>query len=139
MAKPSLKERLKAHFAEYGTIALYTYIALSILTIAGFSIAIGAGIEPSSASGVLGVIGAAWLAAKATMPIRILITLGITPVIATIVNKRKAKKAAKSEDASSESGKSESAKSESAKSERAKSESDDAAKGENPGAAPLEH
>ena len=73
--------------AEYGKIALYTYLVLSLSTIVGFSIAIGAGVEPSSASGVLGVIGAGWIASKATMPLRILATLGLTPVVAAVVRK----------------------------------------------------
>jgi hypothetical protein len=94
MPKPTLKERLKAHFAEYGKVAIWTYLVLSLLTIIGFSIAIGIGVDPVSATGVLGVIGAGWLAAKATLPIRILITLGITPPIAALVVRRKAKKAA---------------------------------------------
>lgn len=87
--KPSLKQRLAAQFRDYGSIAIVTYLVLSVLTIVGFSIAIGVGVEPSSATGLFGVIGAGWLAAKATMPIRILITLGLTPVIAAIVRRRK--------------------------------------------------
>jgi hypothetical protein len=86
-AKPALKERLSAHFNEYGTIAIVTYFSLSILTIIGFSIAIGIGWEPSTATGVLGVIFAGWVAAKATLPIRILITLGLTPVVALVVTR----------------------------------------------------
>lgn len=91
--KLSLKERLKAHFEEYGKIALYTYLALSLAAIIGFSIAIGMGVSPSDATGVLGVIGAGWLAAKATMPLRILATLGLTPLIAALLNRRKPKPA----------------------------------------------
>jgi hypothetical protein len=87
--KPTLKQRLKASFVEYPKVAIYTYLVLSILTIAGFSIAIAVGAEPSSATGVLGVIGAGWLAAKATMPIRILIVLAITPPIAALVHRRR--------------------------------------------------
>jgi len=87
--KRTLKERLKALFADYGKIAIYTYFTLSILTIAGFAIAIGFGVGPTSASGVLGCIGAGWVAGKATMPLRILATLAITPLIAMLVRKRK--------------------------------------------------
>ena len=87
--KRTLKERLKAQFAEYGKIAIYTYLTMSVLTIAGFSIAIGLGVAPSSATGVLGVIGAGWVAAKATMPLRILATLGLTPLIAYLIRGRK--------------------------------------------------
>lgn len=86
---PTLKERLSAHMEQYGKIALYTYLALSLTAIIGFSIAIGMGVAPSTATGVLGVIGAGWLAAKATMPLRILATLGLTPLIATLVRRRR--------------------------------------------------
>ena len=87
--KPTLKVRLRTLMAEYGRVAIYTYLALSLGTIAAFSIAFGAGMAPSSASGVFGVIGAGWLAAKATMPLRILATLGLTPLIATLLRRRK--------------------------------------------------
>ncbi len=82
--KRSFKERLAALFEEYGQIALVTYFTLSLLTIAGFSIAIGVGAKPSSATGVLGVIGAGWLAGKATMPIRIPLALLLTPGVAAL-------------------------------------------------------
>ncbi|MDB4959907.1 MAG: hypothetical protein JWO36_7476 [Myxococcales bacterium] len=94
VAKPSLKARLKASFVEYPRVAIYTYLVLSVLTIAGFSIAIAIGAEPSSATGVLGVLGAGWLAAKATMPIRILVVLAITPPIAAFVQRRRSNAAA---------------------------------------------
>jgi hypothetical protein len=84
----TLKERLSDLTAAYGKVALYTYLVLSLSTIAGFSIAFGVGVSPSSATGVLGVIGAGWVAAKATMPIRILITLALTPVVAAVVRRR---------------------------------------------------
>jgi hypothetical protein len=86
-AKRTLKERLSSHMAEYGKVAVYTYLTLSLAAITGFSIAIGVGVEPSSATGVLGVIGAGWVAAKATMPIRILATLGLTPLVAAVVRR----------------------------------------------------
>ncbi len=91
--KKTLKERLVAHFAEYGKLAIYTYLAISLCTIIGFSIAIGIGVSPSDATGVLGVIGAGWLAAKATVPLRILGTLALTPAVAAIVRRRKPAKA----------------------------------------------
>src|SRR3954470_21734504 len=88
-AKPPLKQRLSALFEEYGRIAIVTYFTLSILTIIGFSIAIWTGVKPSSETGVLGVIIAGWALGKATLPIRILITLGLTPVVALVVRRRK--------------------------------------------------
>jgi len=94
-----MKARLEKLLAEYGRVALYTYLSLSLLTIAGFSIAIGAGIAPSSATGVFGVIGAGWLAAKATMPLRILATLALTPLIATLVRRITKRKSPVTDDA----------------------------------------
>jgi hypothetical protein len=87
--KRTFKDRLQAHFAEYGRIAIWTYLVLSILTITAFSIAIGMGVSPSSTTGVFGVIGAGWVAAKATMPLRILATLALTPLVAALVQRRK--------------------------------------------------
>jgi hypothetical protein len=83
-AKRPLKARLAALFAEYGTVALVLHFSISIATMIGFAIAIWSGAKPSSATGVLGVLGAAWALGKATFPIRILITLAITPPIAAL-------------------------------------------------------
>jgi hypothetical protein len=88
-AKPPLKQRLSALFEEYGRIAIVTYFTLSILTIIGFSVAIWTGVKPSSETGVLGVVIAGWALGKATLPIRILITLGLTPVVALVVRRRR--------------------------------------------------
>jgi len=94
-AKPTLKQRLSELFGEYGKIAIATYFVLSILTIIGFSIAFAIGAAPSTASGVIGVIVAGWVAAKATLPIRILITIALTPGVAFVVTRvgRRAKPA----------------------------------------------
>src|ERR1041384_8641894 len=88
-AKPSLKQRLTTLFEDYGKVAIITYFTLSGLAIIGFSVAIWIGAEPSSATGVLGVLFAGWALAKATMPVRILITLAVTPVIGTLVRRRR--------------------------------------------------
>ena len=87
--KPPLKQRLTKLMEKYGRVAVYTYLALSLSAIAGFSIAIGIGVDADSATGVLGVIGAGWVAAKATMPLRILATLGLTPLISGLLERRK--------------------------------------------------
>lgn len=84
-AKPSLRQRLSALFDAYGSIAIVTYLALSVLTILAFSIAIWAGLKPSTETGVLGVILAGWVLAKTTVPLRILATLALTPGVAVIV------------------------------------------------------
>jgi hypothetical protein len=79
-----MSERLKAHFAEYGTIAIIVYFSIFFATLAGFAIAIGSGVEADGVAGDSGVLFGAWLATKATQPLRILATLATTPVIAAI-------------------------------------------------------
>lgn len=97
--KLPLKERLSELFNAYGRIAVFTYLTLSILAIIGFSIAVGLGYKPTTSTGVIGVIITGWVLAKATMPIRILITLGLTPMVAHVVNRGR-KTAAAPDDAS---------------------------------------
>lgn len=88
-AKPPLRIRLKKLTAEYGNVALVTYLTLSVSAIVGFSLAIGFGFGADSAGDILGTIGAGWLAAKATMPLRILATLALTPLIAKLLERRR--------------------------------------------------
>lgn len=93
--KPPLKERLKAHFAEYGRVAIVVYLSATLVSIIVFAILIGMGWEPSSASGFIGLIIASWLAAKVTIPIRILVTLGLTPPISAFLVRRRERRAAR--------------------------------------------
>jgi hypothetical protein len=95
----TLKERLKKQFADYPTIALVTYLTLSFSAIVGFSIAIAAGVGPTSATGMFGALGAGWLAAKATMPLRILATLALTPLIATLIKRMRRRRPPPRDDA----------------------------------------
>lgn len=85
--KPSLKERLKAHLAEYGRVAIFTYLALFVVTITGFAIAISAGIKTNSSGGTAGTLVAAWAATKLTQPIRIGATLALTPLLSAVITR----------------------------------------------------
>jgi hypothetical protein len=92
-AKPPLKERMKVLVEEYGTVAVVTYLAISLCTVAAFAIAIHIGIkvegstEPGSGLGLAATLGAAWVAAKVTVPLRILGTLVLTPVLGKLVHR----------------------------------------------------
>jgi hypothetical protein len=87
--RPSLKQRLTTLFEDYGRIAIITYFTLSGLAIIGFSVAGWLTADPSSATGVIGVIIAGWVAAKVTLPIRIVITLVLTPLVAWVLGRRR--------------------------------------------------
>ena len=86
------KDRLKALLAEYGRLALYTYLGLFAVVMTGFVVAIQAGFDVASAHGTLGVVGAAWLATKATQPLRIAATLALTPLVSVALNKLRARR-----------------------------------------------
>lgn len=85
--KVPLKDRLKALFDEYGMVAVVTYLAISLCSVAAFAIAIHVGFKvegsttADSGLGLAATLGAAWVAAKVTVPLRILSTLVLTPVI----------------------------------------------------------
>jgi hypothetical protein len=77
-------QKLKDHFAEFGTIAIIVYFTIFFATWAGFAIAISQGIEAEGVASDSGVLFGAWVATKATQPLRILATLGVTPFVAAI-------------------------------------------------------
>jgi hypothetical protein len=86
------KERLKNLLAEYGRLALYVYLAIFAIVLAGFALAIQTGISVESTAGKAGIWGAAWVATKVTQPLRILATLALTPLVAQLLKRRKAPK-----------------------------------------------
>jgi len=79
-----MRQRLKDHFAEYGSIALVVYFSIFFLTWIGFTIAIRSGAEVEGAAEQTGSIGAAYVATKLTQPLRILATLAVTPFAAML-------------------------------------------------------
>jgi hypothetical protein len=81
------RKRLKELLAEYGKLALYVYLVIFGLVLAGFALAISMGIRVESAAGKAGVWGAAWLATKVTQPLRILATLALTPLVARLLRR----------------------------------------------------
>lgn len=87
-------QKLKDHFAEYGTIAIVTYFAIFFATWAGFAIAIARGISTDASASDASTIGAAWVATKTTQPIRILVTLAVTPFVAAAWHRIRGRKPA---------------------------------------------
>ncbi len=103
--KPKLKDRLKAMFEEFGPIAIATYFGLFFLTLGGMAIAVNVfGVQIAEKFGwkVDGTVGTAgtWAIAygitKGLQPIRILVALVLTPLVAKLpfVAKFRKKKAA---------------------------------------------
>ena len=85
-AKPRLGARLKTLLDEYGALAMVIYFVLFGVVLAGFCLAIAAGVHVRSGAGGAGLVGAAWLATKLTQPLRIVATLALVPVVARLRN-----------------------------------------------------
>ena len=74
-----LKERLRKLYAEYGIAAIVTWFSLFFLVLAGFVVAMETSMGPGPSKGSW---VAAYFATEATKPIRIVITLALTPFVA---------------------------------------------------------
>ena len=81
------REKLKQTLEVYGRLALWVYLVIWVATLAGFAIAISAGFNVNGGAVGMGVLGAAWVATKLTMPLRIGATLLVTPVVSAVLDK----------------------------------------------------
>ena len=71
----------------YGPYAIGTYLAIFALVLGGFAAAIQLGFEPEGMAGNAGTLVAAWLATKATQPVRIGATFALTPLVARLMRR----------------------------------------------------
>ncbi len=68
--------------AEYGAVAIVTYLVIFASTWAGFALLIGLGWSVEGSAAGAGVLFAAWVATKATQLVRIGATVVLTPIVA---------------------------------------------------------
>ncbi len=90
----TLKQKLKDLFEEYGKVALWVYGILWAAVLIGYAAAIQLGFEIDGAAQTSGVLIAAWVTVKATQPVRIAITLVLTPFVARFFQREPAPAAA---------------------------------------------
>lgn len=86
-AKPSLKERLKALFADCAVLAIIVYFSIFFACIGVFAALLHLGFDVKGAGGNAGVLAGAWAATKLTQPIRIMATLAITPPLERVLRR----------------------------------------------------
>ena len=73
--------------AEYGKIALFTYLTLWALVLGAYFLAIALGMEVEGAGATGSAIVGSWVAAKVTQPARIALTIVLTPMVARVLRK----------------------------------------------------
>jgi hypothetical protein len=73
--------------AEYGKIAIWTYLTLWVLVLGAFFLAIKSGVDVDGAGEASSALFGAWLAAKVTQPVRIAATIVLTPMVAKMLRK----------------------------------------------------
>lgn len=96
-SKPTLKDRLQGLIVEFGAYALVVYFVIFALVVAGFAAAISLGFNDGGAYGTLGILGAAYVAAQVTKPLRILATVAVTPAVMALFKKKRNSGATSSE------------------------------------------
>lgn len=80
--------KLKKLLAEYGRLALVVYLVLFVLTFVGAAIGLKLGFDLGGTAGNAGTLAAAYAVTKIAQPVRIFITLALTPVVANIAGPR---------------------------------------------------
>lgn len=78
---------LRRILAQYGTIAVVVYLALHIIVLLAFYLAIKMGWTPEGVAGEAGIWTVAYLLTKLTQPIRLGLTLLMTPLLARLFSR----------------------------------------------------
>lgn len=83
----SVRGRWRELLEEYGKVAIWTYLAMSLTVFTTFVVLIRAGYTIESATASAGTFGAAYVGLKLTQPFRMLATVAITPPIALFLRR----------------------------------------------------
>ncbi|MEC7986787.1 MAG: DUF1279 domain-containing protein [Myxococcota bacterium] len=89
-----MKNKVQELMALYGKLALIIYIVIFLVVLSVFYIAIEVGVDLESWSyfqgrlGQAGTLVVAWVATKITQPIRIAMTVALTPIVARFFGKK---------------------------------------------------
>ncbi len=78
---------LRRILAQYGTIAVVVYLTLHMIVLFAFYLAIKMGWTPEGLVGEAGIWTAAYLLTKLTQPIRLGVTVLVTPFIARLFSR----------------------------------------------------
>jgi hypothetical protein len=87
LPSPSSRQRLRRFLLEFGALGLGVHYFVYALALIAFALSIQhSGTLPAS-SGRLGVWAAAYVATKLTMPLRVLLTVALTPLLRGLIRR----------------------------------------------------
>ena len=92
-----MKKKIQDLIALYGKLAFIIYLSIFFLVFVTFYLMLQAGVDLESLSwfqgrlGQAGTVVIAWVATKLTQPIRIAVTVAITPIVAHWFGKKERK------------------------------------------------
>ena len=81
--------KLKQILVQYGVLGIVIHMTVFFVVLTGFYVAIIAGLTPDSVAGRAGAFTAAYLATKLTQPLRIALTVVLTPVAGRLWQRRR--------------------------------------------------
>ena len=93
-----MKKTVQNLLTEYGTVAVIVYFAIFFAVLGGFWLGIRFGWRPTSVAGSAGTLAAAYIATKLTQPIRIAVTVVITPIVAKLYERMRGRSTAPNAD-----------------------------------------
>lgn len=80
--------RVQKLYAKYGASFIVAYIAIFVLSMLGFIIAIQTGFQVEGATEGVGLFAAAWLGTKLLQPLRIGFSVALAPLVAKLIGKK---------------------------------------------------
>lgn len=85
-----MNDKMRQFVRTYGGVGVAVHLTIGVLCWVGFIVAIQSGVVIEEISGLVagaGTVFAAWIALKATSPIRWLVTVAITPAVVALWKK----------------------------------------------------
>ena len=85
-----LTSRYQTLIAEFGLIAVVTHVTIFVTMLVSVTVLLKLGVQIGGASaGTAGALGVAYLTTQVVYPIRIGLTVTLTPIVATVERRRR--------------------------------------------------
>jgi hypothetical protein len=83
-----VKQKLTQLMNEYGRIAIGVYLATMVVSLVGAVVAIQSGFDVEGVAEGAGMLAATWVLYKLMNPLRVVVTLALTPLVARVLRRK---------------------------------------------------